>query len=416
MRPGVLKGRCVFLWLGLLFAPVMSTMAMCKPTRWTEHVATFGMLGKHKRVSSMPKAPKTPKAPKAAAPATMGAITMQIVPSLIRMDLERNRKAGMDEASIKALAQNIKTHGLLQPVMLNKVADELWCVYGHRRTLAAMEAGLGLIPAIIRENMTEKDIAAARVIENEQHEDTSPIDKAKSMALLKFVGFSQNEIADMIPRTYPADVSRTLSLLKLPQELQDKVHNNQLTVQAALSLVPANPQEQAEVAKAIEVAVAPLVAEGASDAAVKRASTEVVLAQNAKAGTTTKATRAPKAAAAPRGNINDVQPPAPVAAAPAAPAAPAPAAAAAPKAAAPTKTYQTREGSDPQPEEPAPAPRTETSVRLEGLANLLSLFCRLEEDNSDSVGGKISTILIDCFENVIDIDQAFVAIKDIEKA
>ena len=347
---------------------------------------------------------------------------MQIVPSLIRMDLERNRKAGMDEASIKALAQNIKTHGLLQPVMLNKVADELWCVYGHRRTLAAMEAGLGLIPAIIRENMSEKDIAAARVIENEQHEDTSPIDKAKSMALLKFVGFSQNEIADMIPRTYPADVSRTLSLLKLPAELQDKVHNNQLTVQAALSLVPANPQEQAEVAKAIEVAVAPLVAEGASDAAVKRASTEVVLAQNAKQGTTTKATRPPKAPAAPRGNINDVQPPAPVAAAPvaAAPVAAAPVAAApapkAPAAAAPTKTYQTREGSDPQPEEPAPAPRTETSVRLEGLANLLSLFCRLEEDNSDSVGGRISTILIDCFENVIDIDQAFVAIKDIEKA
>lgn len=347
---------------------------------------------------------------------------MQIVPSLIRMDLERNRKAGMDEASIKALAQNIKTHGLLQPVMLNKVGDELWCVYGHRRTLAAMEAGLGLIPAIIRENMSEKDIAAARVIENEQHEDTSPIDKAKSMALLKFVGFSQNEIADMIPRTYPADVSRTLSLLKLPQELQDKVHNNQLTVQAALSLVPANPQEQAEVAKAIEAAVAPLVAEGASDAAVKRASTEVVTAQNAKQGTTTKPTRAPKAPAAPRGNINDVQPPAPApvaaapaAAAPAAPKAPA-AAAPAPAAPAPTKTYQTRDGSDPQPEEPAPAPRTETSVRLEGLANLLSLFCRLEEDNSDSVGGKISTILIDCFENVIDIDQAFAAIKDIEKA
>jgi len=359
----------------------------------------------------MPRAPKAPKAPKAA-PAAPAAITMMIVPSLIRMDLDKNRKAGMDKESIAALAQNIKTHGLLQPVMLNKVNDELWCVYGHRRTLAVMEAGLPMISAIIRENMSEKDIEAARVIENEQHEDTSPIDKAKSMLRLKMVGFSQNEIADMIPRTYPADVSRTLSLLKLPQELQDKVHNNQLTALAALSLVPADPKEQAEVAKAIEAVVAPLVAEGASDAAIKRASTEVVTAQNAKAGTTTKATRPPKAAPTPRGNINDVQPPEPAAAAaPAAPAAPAAAA----TAKAP-KTYQIREGSDPQPEEPAPAPRTETSVRLEGLANLLSLFCRLEEDNSDSVGGKISTILIDCFENVIDIDQAFAAIKDIEKA
>jgi ParB-like chromosome segregation protein Spo0J len=277
-----------------------------------------------------------------------------------------------------------------------------------------MEAGLPMISAIIRENMSEKDIEAARVIENEQHEDTSPIDKAKSMLRLKMVGFSQNEIADMIPKTYPADVSRTLSLLKLPQELQDKVHNNQLTALAALSLVPAAPAEQAEVAKAIEAVVAPLVAEGASDAAIKRATTEVVTAQNAKVGTTTKPTRAPKAAPTPRGNINDVQPPEPAAAA--APAAAAPAAPAAAATAKAPKTYQTREGSDPQPEEPAPAPRTETSVRLEGLANLLSLFCRLEEDNSDSVGGKISTILIDCFENVIDIDQAFAAIKDIEKA
>ena len=371
----------------------------------------------------MPKAPKAPKTPKAAAPA---AITMMIVPSLIKMDLDKNRKAGMDAESIKALAQNIKTHGLLQPVMLNKVNNELWCVYGHRRTLAAMEAGLPMISAIIRENMSDKDIEAARVIENEQHEDTSPIDKAKSMLRLKMVGFSQNEIADMIPRTYPADVSRTLSLLKLPQELQDKVHQNQLTALAALSLVPAAPAEQAEVAKAIEAVVAPLLVEGASDAAIKRATTEVVTAQNAKAGTTTKATRPPKAPAAKNGNINDVQPPAPaptqapaaapVAAAPA-PAAPAPAAAAPAAATAKApKTYQTREGSDPQPEEPAPAPRTETSVRIEGLANLLSLFCRLEEDNSDSVGGKISTILIDCFENVIDIDQAFAAIKDIEKA
>jgi len=360
----------------------------------------------------MPKAPKAPKAPKTAAPAS---ITMMIVPSLIKMDLDKNRKAGMDKESIAALAQNIKTHGLLQPVMLNKVGDELWCVYGHRRTLAAMEAGLPVINAIIRENMTEKDIEAARVIENEQHEDTSPIDKAKSMLRLKMVGFSQNEIADMIPRTYPADVSRTLSLLKLPQELQDKVHNNQLTALAALSLVPADPKEQAEVAKAIEAAIAPLVAEGASDAAIKRATTSVVAAQNVKAGTTTKPTRAPKAPAAPRGNINDVQPPAPVAPAPAA-AAPAPAPAPAPAAKAPKTTYQTREGSDPQPEEPAPAPRTETSVRLEGLANLLSLFCRLEEDNSDSVGGRVATILIDCFENVIDIDQAFAAIKEIEKA
>jgi len=361
----------------------------------------------------MPRAPKAPKTPKAAAPA---AITMMIVPSLIKMDLDKNRKAGMDAESIKALAQNIKTYGLLQPVMLNKVNDELWCVYGHRRTLAAIEAGLPMISSIIRENMSEKDIEAARVIENEQHEDTSPIDKAKSMLRLKMVGFSQNEIAAMIPRTYPADVSRTLSLLKLPQELQDKIHNNQLTALAALSLVPADPKEQTEVAKAIEAVVAPLVAEGASDAAIKRATTEVVTAQNAKAGTTTKPTRAPKAPAAKSGNINDVQPPEPAAPAPA-PVAPAPAPVApAPVAAKAPKTYQTREGSDPQPEEPAPAPRTETSVRLEGLANLLSLFCRLEEDNSDSVGGRISTILIDCFENVIDIDQAFAAIKDIEKA
>lgn len=235
-------------------------------------------------------------------------VTMMLDPKSIKMDLAKNRQSGLDDESIGNLANNIKAHGLLQPVMVNKVGDEFWCVFGHRRTLAAIQAELATIPAMVREDMSPKDIEAAKTIENEHQENTSPIDKANSIVRLKQVGFNQNEIAEMM-EAYPADISRLLSLLKLPAELQDKVHRNQVSVKDALSLVPAAKAEQKEVISKIEEVVAPLVAEGASDAAIKRATAEVVQKQNAKPDTTTKPVRPAKAPATPKGNINDVVPP-----------------------------------------------------------------------------------------------------------
>lgn len=366
----------------------------------TGHGATGGVRKTQTNGATMAKK-KVSKAVGGVAP-----VVSLVNPQSIRMDLEKNRQAGMDAESIAGLAESIKAHGMLQPIMLNKVGDDLLCVFGHRRTLAALQAGLETIPAIVRENMTEKDIEAAKVIENEQSEDTSFIDKAKSATRLKAVGFNQNEIAVMM-KTYPAEVSRILSLLKLPQELQDHIHNDRMTMTAGLTLVKAKSAEVKQITTKVGEIVAELVANGATDPEIKRATTKVVDDAAAAPESTAKPPRkkdkpapanAPAAPAAPanKGNINDITPPA--AAKPAADDVGGDIDEQEPKG---KGKYQTRGDAPVIDEEPEPEPvqSNETSMRLAGLARILQVLMHFEESSPESLAGKVSTLLIDLFED-----------------
>lgn len=369
----------------------------------TGHGATGGVRKTQTNGATMAKK----KVSKAAAIASVvgGApVTMMVDPKTIKMDLAKNRQAGMDAESIAGLAGSIKVHGLLQPVMVNKVGDEFWCVFGHRRTLAAIEAGLTTIPAMVRENMSEKDIEAVKTIENEHQEDTSPIDKANSIVRLKKVGWNQNEIADMM-ETFPAEISRILSLLKLPADLQKQIHANRMTIQAGLTLVKAKASEVKEIATKVGEVVAELVANGATDPEIKRATTKVVDDAAAAPESTAKPPRkkdkpaAPAAApAAPanKGNINDITPPA--AAKPAADDVGGDIDEQEPKG---KGKYQTRGDAPVIDEEPEPEPvqSNETSMRLAGLARILQVLMHFEESSPESQAGKVSTLLIDLFED-----------------
>ena len=228
------------------------------------------------------------------------------------MNLAENRSHGMDAESIAKFSAQIKREGLLQPVMVRKIGDEFHMVYGHRRTLAcAMIEGM-LIPAIVREEMSDKSVFLARNWENGQRENESPIDRARQIVLAKErFGMTQNEIADEMD-VYPADISRIVSLLKLPDNLQATLHNGHMTMQSALALVPADKEEQKEVSAKIDEVVAEMSASGASDTEIKRATTDVVDKQTEKEGTTTKPVRPkkPKTPSAPKkGNLKDVTPP-----------------------------------------------------------------------------------------------------------
>ena len=325
-------------------------------------------------------------------------VTMMLDPSSIKMDLTKNRQAGLDTESIGLLANNIKAHGLLQLPMVNKIGDEFFCVFGHRRTLAAIQAGLTTIPVLVRENMTEKQIEAAKTVENEHSVDTSPIDKANSINRLKSVGWKQNEIAEMM-NVYPADISRILSLLKLPSELQQQIHSNRMTIQAGLTLVKAKAAEVKEIATKVGEVVSEMVANGATDPEIKRATTKVVDEAAAAPDSSAKPPRQkPAAAPAPaaKGNIDDIQPPA--------------------KAAKdddvggelpaddkPKKKYDTVGAAGPdvsdEPEQEPEVKPSENSLKLQGLGRLLVILTDLENTAPDSNAGKMATILIDIFED-----------------
>ena len=161
------------------------------------------------------------------------------------LNLDDNRTSGMEESSIQELANDIKKHGLLQNIIVRKVQksgeDFLEVMGGNRRTLALRKAGIKEVSALVYETLTEDQAFLVRALENEKRVDPSFIDRAKAMKKALDMGWTQKKIAE-VWGVYGADVSKTLSLLKLPEDIQRQIHDGYFTFKAALSMTGAKPE------------------------------------------------------------------------------------------------------------------------------------------------------------------------------
>ncbi len=126
-----------------------------------------------------------------------------------------------NEDSLKRLADSIKKHGVLQPIVVRERDGRFEIVAGERRWRAAKLAGLDRVPAIIREIKSEDEMLVFALIENLEREDLSPVDKALAIKKLKeeFKATDQ-EIGRIIGKSRSA-ITNTLRLLELPQEVLD---------------------------------------------------------------------------------------------------------------------------------------------------------------------------------------------------
>lgn len=136
------------------------------------------------------------------------------------------------------LANSIAATGVWQPIVVTPRPEEgkptFLCVIGHRRHAAAIKAGKATIPAIIRE-MDEPTRLAAMFIENAQREDLTPVEEGRSLRALVNLGMSQREVAKKVGKSQ-AHISKRLSLLDLPEEIQAEVDNGRLPVGDAVEL------------------------------------------------------------------------------------------------------------------------------------------------------------------------------------
>jgi ParB family chromosome partitioning protein len=134
-----------------------------------------------------------------------------------------------DEDSLMALADSIRTSGVLQPILVRPlVSGRYELVAGERRWRAAKLAGLATIPAVVRER---EDIAAleAALIENMAREDLNPIDEARACAaLVEELGLRREDIARRVGRSR-VSVSNLIRLLDLPDEAIELVRTGVLT-------------------------------------------------------------------------------------------------------------------------------------------------------------------------------------------
>lgn len=160
---------------------------------------------------------------------------LEIEIGLIDRNEEQPRK-NFDEKALKELAQSIKQHGIIQPLILQKTGDRYQIVAGERRFRAARLAGLKKVPAIIKE-YTEQEMSEISIIENLQREDLNPIESAKAIArLIEQFNLTQEVVADKIGKSRPA-VANTLRLLTLPEEIIKYIEAGKLSAGHARTLL-----------------------------------------------------------------------------------------------------------------------------------------------------------------------------------
>jgi ParB family chromosome partitioning protein len=174
------------------------------------------------------------------APAATATVTL--APGALEIPLEKiqpNRqqpRQHFDQESIAELAASIKAHGVLQPIVVSRTPDGFELIAGHRRVLAARVAGKTSIPAVVREDVTDRLELA--LVENLQRADLNAIETARAYKLLmETYDLTQEQLAERLGKSRSA-VANTLRALQAPQILQDAVQEGKISEGHLRALLP----------------------------------------------------------------------------------------------------------------------------------------------------------------------------------
>jgi ParB family transcriptional regulator, chromosome partitioning protein len=156
-----------------------------------------------------------------------GAVAIEIPIERIRSNPYQPRRR-VDEEALAQLADSIRTHGILQPVLVSELLDGYQLIAGERRLRAAQMAGLERIPAVVRQ-LVPRDQLELALVENLLRADLNPIEEAFAFRqLLDEFDFTQDELATRLGRAR-STVANTLRLLEMREVVQDAVGAGRLT-------------------------------------------------------------------------------------------------------------------------------------------------------------------------------------------
>ena len=145
--------------------------------------------------------------------------------------------------SLEELSQSIKSSGLIQPIIVVPEGDGYKIIVGERRWRAAQKIGLKKIPVLIRVIPLEQELEVS-LIENLQREELNPIEIAHAyQKLIKELDYTQQQIAEKVGKDRTS-ITNYLRLLKLPQEIQDELAENKISMGHARALLALKDAEQ----------------------------------------------------------------------------------------------------------------------------------------------------------------------------
>ena len=156
--------------------------------------------------------------------------------SLVEANKNQPRKH-FDEEKIKELADSIVSHGVVQPIIVNKITDGKYqIIAGERRFRACKLAGLKTIPVVVKE-LSQKDILEIALIENIQRQELTAIEEAEGFQqLVQNYGYSHNELAVAVGKSR-SHVANLLRLNNLPASIKMMINKGQLSMGHARCLI-----------------------------------------------------------------------------------------------------------------------------------------------------------------------------------
>ncbi len=154
----------------------------------------------------------------------------EIIPNRFQPRLEFNEK------ELDNLAESIKLHGIIQPLVLRRVGDKYEIIAGERRYKASVKAGLQTVPAIVM-NIDDKQSAEVAVVENLQRKNLTAIEEAQSYKKILDMGYlTQEQLAQRMGVSQPT-IANKLRLLSLTIQVKEALLKNQISERHARSLL-----------------------------------------------------------------------------------------------------------------------------------------------------------------------------------
>lgn len=162
--------------------------------------------------------------------------------NLIQANPYQPRKEFSSE-KLSELAESIKTHGIIQPLLVREINGQYQLIAGERRLRAAKIAGLTEVPVVIRE-MSDEAMMEVALVENIQREDLNPIEEADAyQRLITEFHLTQDDIAKKVGKSRPA-IANTLRLLNLPEEVRNDLAQGTLTMGHARAILSLKTSEE----------------------------------------------------------------------------------------------------------------------------------------------------------------------------
>lgn len=165
-------------------------------------------------------------------------------------------RQNFEETELQDLADSIKEHGVIQPIILRKTDEDFYeIIAGERRFRAAKIANLTEIPAIVRK-FSDNDALEIAIIENVQRSDLSPTEEARGyQRLIKEFSYTQEIVAKKVGKSR-AHIANLLRLLTLPEKVREYLDSKQISMGHARAIINSiNPEELAKkiIAKGLNV-------------------------------------------------------------------------------------------------------------------------------------------------------------------